>query len=417
VRHLDRLTRADDPRERYAIFGAVMDAGATIVDAGGHVIDPMSEVGELDFAFQSIMAARERRLIVKRTDEARKRLAAEGKLQGRAPFGRRWFKRTGEWSEDPGGMETYRRIFADVLAGKSLHEIAQALNAEGKPTPGASWKRRTMAASTGWSAANVGYLIRHPSAVGKVTSNGEPIPGCPPVVSPEEYERACRLLNASNLRAGRPATSAGNEALLRKVAVCGECGGSIWVQRGGRKGAWSYFYVCRRFRDAEEEGCRRWHSVRAVDEVLKRQLIAWRDGRLPAIAGKVASVIETSAPEDEVKRTTAALKLLDRQEENFARLVRKMQLSERAARKQSDEITRERSELEARLATAKLRIEAREREAEASGEGEKAVARVKARMRVDMPFIDWRAAVEALLPRGAATLHADGKLALRLGAP
>jgi hypothetical protein len=45
VRHLDRLTRHDDPRERFVVYGLVADAGAIIRDASGHVIDPRSEVG------------------------------------------------------------------------------------------------------------------------------------------------------------------------------------------------------------------------------------------------------------------------------------------------------------------------------------------------------------------------------------
>ena len=35
---LDRLTRADDPRERIAVFGMALDAGAIIVDVHGHSV-------------------------------------------------------------------------------------------------------------------------------------------------------------------------------------------------------------------------------------------------------------------------------------------------------------------------------------------------------------------------------------------
>lgn len=115
-----------------------MDAGAVIVDASGHVIDPKTELGEVDYFFQSLMASRERMSILERTSTARLRLAKQGKLQGRPPYGRVWDKKTLTWSVRDPDFGIYKRIFAAYLRGESCLGIAKRLNRDHIPPPGAA---------------------------------------------------------------------------------------------------------------------------------------------------------------------------------------------------------------------------------------------------------------------------------------
>jgi DNA invertase Pin-like site-specific DNA recombinase len=286
VRHLDRLTRHPDPRERYAIYGAVMDANAVIVDAAGHAIDPASEMGELDFAFNSIVAARERKRILERTHTARKRKAKEGKYGGRPPFGRTYDRKTRAWAEDAEQMATYRRIFKEVIAGRSLAKVAEGLNADEVPTPSATkdWKRRKGAkGGTGsWTSGIVGHLVKSKAATGTVTYMGEPM-RCPPVVDEVTFKRARKAV--AEQTSGRKPTNPA-DALLRGLAVCGACGAPVWVATG-RQGGVSYrYYTCRWFRTAKTKDCRTYHSVLKVDAAARDALLEWLEGSVVQAAGQ-----------------------------------------------------------------------------------------------------------------------------------
>ena len=100
VYHLDRLTRAEDPRERMAVLGMALDAGAVILDTSGRLIDPGDDsgMGELDFYLNTWAAAMERKRILRRTLDGRHRKAAAGHfIQGRAPYGLAWDKEAASW--------------------------------------------------------------------------------------------------------------------------------------------------------------------------------------------------------------------------------------------------------------------------------------------------------------------------------
>lgn len=87
VRHLDRLTRHDDPRERFAIYGIIADADARIVDATGRELDPKTEIGELTYFFETLMASKERRRILERTQAGKERAIRSGRLaEGAGPL-------------------------------------------------------------------------------------------------------------------------------------------------------------------------------------------------------------------------------------------------------------------------------------------------------------------------------------------
>ncbi len=193
VRHLDRLTRHENPAERFAWFTMLAEAGAVIVDAGGRVTDPRSELGELDYYIQTMVAARERKRILERTMAAKARLAASGRLVcSTPPWGRTWDKAAGRWGVDQVQIAVYRRLFDLVLRGRSLSQIADELNAEGVTT----------GRGRPWTRSAIGNFVRAEHARGIVRAHGAVIQ-VPPVVAAALAEAPPALRADLERRLGR----------------------------------------------------------------------------------------------------------------------------------------------------------------------------------------------------------------------
>ncbi len=217
VRHLDRLTRHEDPLERAAVLSLVRRAGAVIVDAGGSVLDPATMGGELMWVFSTLASAEERKKIGERTMAGKRRLAEAGQLaSGRPPWGRAFDRERG-WVLTPAARD-YRRLFDLALEGLTLWQIAERLEAEGIQ----SERGRK------WTAGMVHNLIRARHAVGHGTAMGLRI-AVPPVVDERTQRDALARLRAND-NAGGPHVR--YPALLRKILVCGVCG-SACPPRGG----------------------------------------------------------------------------------------------------------------------------------------------------------------------------------------
>lgn len=233
---VDRLTRADDPRERFAVWGMAADAGARILDTQGKVIDPAdpSGIGELDFYLSTYFAAQERKRIVRRTTDGRHRAASKGRLpHGETPFGLRFDKLTGKWSVDEREAALYRRIFDLYLALPGLRVLADKLAAEGIPTRHGGV----------WRASTLHRLLRNRAAIGEFTALKTKIQ-VPAVISREAFDAAQAKMAANKELSGTLPTF---PALFRRALVCGDCGRSIRVAvrwrnkaRGERKG----YYTC-----------------------------------------------------------------------------------------------------------------------------------------------------------------------------
>jgi DNA invertase Pin-like site-specific DNA recombinase len=381
VRHLDRLTRHADPRERFAIYGMVQDAGAVIVDASGHVVDPSSEIGEVDWFLQTWASAKERKRIAERTVAARQRLAAEGRPMTTIPYGRRYDHASGTWSTDDQTLRTYRRLFHDVIAGVSLQQIARDLNAEGTPAPKGGL----------WEASSVRRMIRNPSAVGVMTSYGHAI-RIPPVVDEDTQRLAVTAMKRGRTRSG---PAAKHNALLRKIATCSECGSTVHVRTPGHG---VLYYACARGEKGHaENGCRAWHRVESVDaafiEALREMLCD--PGRVHAFAPTGASV---PAPADDVRAAEKDLGELAEREERLVRLVTKGLCAEVTAERQLAEIARLRSAATERRAAAEAREESAARAEEHAGQIASAVELLRREVE-NATFDRWRALVELLFPR------------------
>jgi DNA invertase Pin-like site-specific DNA recombinase len=399
VRHTDRLTRHDDPRERFAIYGLIADAGAVIVDAAGRVIDPHSELGEMTWYFETLMASKERKRILERTMAAKRRLAAEGRLvTWPPPFARTFDKATGRWGTDPKHLATYRRLFDFVLRGRTLRQIVAQLNEEGVTTP----KGRD------WTPGTVYNLLRAPHAAGRFRAYGAET-RIPPVVDEATQAAALARLKANDLASGRHDVS---PALLRKIAVCGVCGEPLYTDRhafGGR--TWTVYY-CRARSD-----CYRSHRVEAVDAAVKEQVENWlrRPGALAAAAGADRSKVRQEA-EAALREARAELRDLDRQEERLARLGRRGTISARVVAQQAGEIARLRAGAEREAADAAARVEGETRLVARSAEVGARIADLRARI-AGAGFAEWRALVELLFPRGSIAVWPNGTIKLNGALP
>jgi len=407
VRHIDRLTRHTDPRERFAIFGMVHDAGAVIRDASGHVIDPASEIGEVDYFLQTLMASRERTRICERTLAARRRLSAEGVPQTKLGYGRRYDRKTRTWHVVEEEARIYRRLYADVLDGKSLPQIAAALDAEGVPPPRGGAR---------WVPNSIREMIGAENAIGFHPSYDYKIP-CPPITDAETQRKALAALRANATWSGPRKVK--REALLRKLARCPECGSLMHVAGGGTQG--KVFYACgsRRKPSGADGACRRYHRVEAVDAAVLAQLRReLRDPEKLARGLAKANTIPGPEGQEQVEEIRAELAALDAREEKLTRLATIGKMSEAIYESQAAEIAKLREGAESRLSIAQGRAEARERRAVKARDLMEALSDA-ARLIEGGTFAGWRRVVELLFSgEGARILiHEDGTVTLDGGVP
>lgn len=405
VRHLDRLTRHTDPRERFAIFGMVADAGAVIVDAGGHVVDPATEIGEVDYFLQTWASARERKKIVERTVEARRRLSAAGRPMTTIPYGRTFDYEAGVWGTDEERTAVYRRIFRETIAGVSLHQLAARLNSEGIPAP----KGGT------WEASSLRRMLRNGSAVGRMTSYGHPI-SCPPVVDEMTQRRALAALARGRTRSGPPAK---HDALLRKLATCSVCGSSMHVAMGSRPAV--LYYRCAGAKPGTCEA-RTYHPVAEVDAAFLEALRAALEdpGRILHAATKRRPA---GAVESDAAGVRQEIALLDRREENLVRLQTRGMVSAPVFERQAAEIARLRNSATERLAALDASLAAAQHARDHAADLTAAVEGIRKRL-ARATFTEWRRLVEQLFPRQEGTwvrIHPTGRIEthglLRLGKP
>jgi DNA invertase Pin-like site-specific DNA recombinase len=397
VRHLDRLTRHTDPRERFAIYGMVQEAGAVIRDASGHVIDPATEIGEVDFFLQTWMAAKERKRIGERTLAARHRLSEQGIPMTTIPYGRTYDRVRRTWGIEEEEAAVYRRLFADAASGLTLRALARRLNDAGVAAPRGG----------AWTASGVRQMLVARSAVGRMTSYGHSI-DCPPIVDEEAQKAALAGLRRNRSRSGPGHT---HEALLRKVARCGACGSTMHVALGGT--ARHLYYVCGQHRrSGHDKECGLFHPVPVLDAAVRealRPVLSDPEALLRALRRPTKA---TGAPE-EAEDIRADLDALAKREEKLVRLASKGLMSDAVYERQAAEVARLREAAEARLSVAQAQVEAAQREGARVEDIEAALHDARANVARD-DYAGWRRVVELLFGGSGCSVRVrpDGEVTL-----
>lgn len=391
VYDVDRLTRAEDPRERFAVYGMAMDAGAVIIDAAGRTIDPRdaSGLGEIDYYLRTLFASRERARIIARTRDGKLRGASQGRfVAGHVPYGRRYDKARHAWELDLAEAQVYRRLFALVIdEGLSTRKIAARLNAEGVPTR----------ENSRWYAGTVGALLRDRRALGEHSLMGHPVK-IPPIVDGATFDAAAKRLRANRSKSGPTPTV---PAMLRRLMVCGECGYGIHIGVRGTAGKRVPYYFCGSV-DAERVAkCRpraKYIRVTHVDEAVRAEVERFlrRPTVLRSAAGLDAG--EDGGWEERIEEAEREIRRVDAAEQRVLRLVREELVSEQGARTQFAELRAKRAALTTQRATAEAAKAAAHLRGAAAEDLEQRVAAIARRIDDATPE-DWAELMALIFPR------------------
>lgn len=187
-------------------------AGARVLTLDGE-IDTTSADGAFRASMLAAIAQFEARRKAERQTRANLHRATHGKPNpGRRRYG---YEISGTEIRESEAVHV-RRMYADILAGKTLRSIWRALDAEGvDPAPGKSW-----------SANRVRYILQNPFYAGRhvhrgVVTESEHIPA---VVTADTFEAVQAILSAEGRR-----TTPGPKAInmLSGLVECTECGSTL----------------------------------------------------------------------------------------------------------------------------------------------------------------------------------------------
>ncbi len=148
-----------------------------------------------------------------------RRIRAEGRPWGLAPFGYRRGTLPATWVLDERAAPVVRGVFDDYAAGRSTHSIARSLNGAGIDTPK---KRR-------WTAQRIGKVLDNPAYAGLSLVDDDLVTAQWTAIVPRELwdrVRARRLADPrrkGNLGRPRPR----NPYLLSGLMWCGLCGSKM----------------------------------------------------------------------------------------------------------------------------------------------------------------------------------------------
>ena len=394
--------RADDPRDRLAIFAIAREANAVIVDCSERVIDPNKELGELDYYLRTFFAAQERRKIAQRTRAGRQRIAADGGYAGAGfvPYGLTWDRIKRQWGIDESRAAIVRDAYQQCLDGVAAAIIASELNARGAPTQ--QGKR--------WHQSTVARILRMAAYRGEHTQEGLTI-RVPAIVDETTWFAVQRLLDVRPRR-------------RRAQKTQSLCVGRIWCSCGQRayirlaKGK-EYIYCATRHDRKRRTQCTHMGSHRAdqIDPVIW-DTVANAIAQPQILRASMAKNDDSADKHrEEFARCEQELQRLVTSENEISRAFRRDFLSAEAWRDQLKEIAVDRRILEHRRTMAREQLAAADAAAFSLEAVETRLEALTARVRAAAP-IDRKAIIESLIPGDqpyGLTIWPDGKIDIRGG--
>lgn len=213
---LDRLTR--QPRQLEDWIDAAESRGLRIVTANGEA--DLSTDGGIMFArIKASVASAE----IMRKGARQRRANAQSAERGLPVSGRRLYgyKRDGITPE-PLEADIVRRIFAEIVDGKSIYGIAQALTLEGVPfgTGNHAARARKGLPPSPWRPQRILQLTRNRRYIGEIFYRGNwtPSPHVQPIITPAEFDSVRAILEDP---ARRTNPGPARRHLLSGIATCG----------------------------------------------------------------------------------------------------------------------------------------------------------------------------------------------------
>lgn len=401
-------SRADDPRDRFAVWALLKEAGALLVDEFQE-LDPTSTDDERKFYERTLYARIEREKILRRTRRGRKATAARGNVHSRPKYG---FTRQrlieGSLSKstppviDTETAKVVQEIYQRRLDHFSIRKIAMELFKRGVPSPGkGNWPDDTILRILKDTAYKGEY--RHDGSVIKVD----------PIVDVNTWELAQKV----GVRPGR--TRRKSTALCGGLIKCA-CGRACYSMPGSGKRDMYYgcatFHSHRRMRGGELCEHAKRHNLEAVDAAVWSSVFeAITD---PNVL-KSAVDADTGEPEDgmegyreELLRCEELITRSVQDEVTLGREYRRRTISEQAWLAQLTDIARERKILDASAELARQQIRAAEQQTNTARLASVQLDALRDRI-MEAPSTARRAIIEAVIPKQApygVVLSGDGMI-------
>ena len=234
----DRLMRPECFSD-YRILEAFRASDTKIITSAG---TRDLSVDRLPVMLQTEFAAYEREAIRRRTQRAKEILRRQGRKPegGGLPRGIAYEHKSGKWSYVEPGAAQVRSAFDLVLAGETCYaEISR---------------------QTGIPASTVPAILRHPLYAGRFEVrhryNGhervERAPEDvivrdvldPPLVAPDEFERAQQILRERKSRPGPRPRGLDAPATYAGYLACSQCGSPLWLHESRKNGNTYWQYTC-----------------------------------------------------------------------------------------------------------------------------------------------------------------------------
>jgi site-specific DNA recombinase len=259
---LSRLGRSN--RHLFKLYEQLDAAGVDLVSIK-EGFDATTSAGKALRGMLSVFAEFERDLIRERVKDTAGARVAEGKHNGKPPFG--YDKVEGELIESKDEAKVVRRIFAERAQGTSVKQISRNLHADGVKTKrGGKWSSGTL----NGQQARPGLLTNR-VYLGEVRHGDDWVKAPhPPIVDVEIFDKVQALRESYRRQGngdGRGRPTKGRHLFTHGLLRCGVCGSGMHPRKQG--GYESYTCLRKSYAEGDEERCPTKTLPRAaVDEAV-----------------------------------------------------------------------------------------------------------------------------------------------------